>query len=860
MALTKNATPTSDVIDILAPDESEERPMQFSKEAVKHVMGRLINMYGDPILSTVREVISNATDATTMLPEGQRRPIEISSPSSFKPYFMVTDHGVGMSPQDVDDVFRRFESTKKNVLNAIGSHGLGAKAPLAYCGEFTTSTIKDGINTVFRVRNGSNGYAIKVIETVETDAPSGTTVTIPVRMEDRVRFEEVLYSYKNFSFDTPMMIDGKLTKSNERYVELDPIVLDEDTQSTGRVWARKDSLDKILSSAFRNSGYSSYTDIELAYNLAGWLYPSDNSSYNYSNSGYGRKKWESPELIVEIIPALVDFSSSRDSITDNERSVALNNKIRPMLLRMSDYLVKNFMKGFKTCTPIESLQLLSSLKDMIKLEDDDVVFKSSNSVQEKIVVSKSEFVTNDGFDPIGITSKAHDPNIIEVVNTTTYDLYEPCDSNYFFTSYFAWGTTSGWSRSAGPSIGSRNGRMKERVAASTPDISLIDFITGRLFFGNSNSGMKKMTVITGVNDENIVKLCRSRQIITEGILPHQWAFYTTLDSIPQDQVDNANLLVSSPIEFITAADLIAKADVIRKANAARNKKDKPDLSKVSLYQYLTAEESKGLSSSDVVKNVNKAGTRVTVTMDEIIAENAILILGDSRTATLMGAANAGIKITERPIYSSDKWSLSAIHYKALENYPGAIASLYWKYNSASARLIGSTRRYNANVLDEDLKSIDPVEAVSNYLRSNHVRFTSEVVNAIYPLVEDEELKRTVKLIADGHLLSRTSKAHSIIRNYSSLVTSIGSENALKVRAFIDTMDKLASSHNIEDRLAAMLASSGYQFEDSEITRPILKMIASRYSDQVTAKRIAEAEAKAARDAADAENSEMSDAA
>ena len=85
MALTKEATANRpEVRQLLLQSEATEVQMGIDPEALSHILDRLTDMYPDPIQASVREVISNAHDATVLMPEAERKPIRVLLPTLLK--------------------------------------------------------------------------------------------------------------------------------------------------------------------------------------------------------------------------------------------------------------------------------------------------------------------------------------------------------------------------------------------------------------------------------------------------------------------------------------------------------------------------------------------------------------------------------------------------------------------------------------------------------------------------------------------------------------------------------------------------------------------------------------------------------
>ena len=109
-------------------------------------------IYKNKIGSIIRELVSNAVDASNK----NSKAVEIFIPdekdvTNGLPFY-VQDFGDGMSYETVTECYMTFfESTKENDKNVIGGFGIGGKTPFIYTKEFTIETTSpdDGIRRTF---------------------------------------------------------------------------------------------------------------------------------------------------------------------------------------------------------------------------------------------------------------------------------------------------------------------------------------------------------------------------------------------------------------------------------------------------------------------------------------------------------------------------------------------------------------------------------------------------------------------------------------------------------------------------------------------------------------------------------------
>lgn len=194
----------------------------------------------------LREAYSNAVDAT-MAAGDMSKPVEIEVPDyidsvydsssddggiaaklislNFTPdnaigVVRVSDHGIGMSETDIRDYFLQYGGSKKrDDKDAIGSKGLGAKAPLAITDAFEVQSRKDGIETI-AVINKEDGGSYARIMTRPTDKDNGTDVLIPV--SDTIVLNQVRECARDiakYNYNVNLVINGQSVPTMDKQPE-----------------------------------------------------------------------------------------------------------------------------------------------------------------------------------------------------------------------------------------------------------------------------------------------------------------------------------------------------------------------------------------------------------------------------------------------------------------------------------------------------------------------------------------------------------------------------------------------------------------------------------------------------------------
>lgn len=813
MALNKSLASESDVINIFEAEGTKEVMMGIKADKAAHILNRLIDAYTKPQEATVREIVSNATDATVLVPLADRKPIEITSPSTFKPSLTVRDCGVGMTPELVDEVFLQFGgSTKELDFSQIGAFGLGAKSPLSYCSEFSVSTTRDGVTTDVLISRKAEGPSAKILSVRKTDEPNGTIVTIPVRMEDRSDFVAALESYRKYSFDVELSIDGTISNNTENFINFDKIILEEESNTEGRVWVNKNSLTRLFKNAFVQPGYGyRYDSITTRYSLSGWIYSDPDSA----GDSYHRRNEQNYDVIIELKPGVVDFSTSRDEITKNERSKALSDISAAAIVKNPEYIFKNIMKGYSALTDKEAYAFaaeLIELIDPVKTDDKMIHFGGAQS-PATMSVEISEFVTSTGFNPFELILKRHEKNVVAIVGygSGNYAIFQDGLPNareellktrpelkMFYRS-------ETWSAAGDRRVGTVNAHLAELVENGEQKESLVDFIAENV--RTQRHSKPVFSVVTGVDEKSIKKINARRKIMADKIFRNELVLFTNLDSIPKDQIDLAQTVTNEEIKFITADELIEKANEIRKEIAKLN----PVSNKASELVYLNKLDiSKLTSKADVIKEMSRGCSTEKITLDDLMASDAILLIGDQRhhRNTLIGAANAGVKIVGRDIYYTGyNANFKAAHYEKLKNYEGVFVSKDWNYNSIAFQHIAAVRSYHEVALNEEIDKMSQEKVVSMYLMSKSR-------NCGNPFLKF--LKTSTTEDADNEIFALMAEA-AILEEYPSfspdfllkvLTKRLGEEKARKVRAFVDSSSTFRSGNFTDVTVLALMRFSG----------------------------------------------------
>lgn len=251
---------------------------------------------------------------------------------------VVEDEGCGMSPDELRGLFLQYGgSAKRGDADAIGSKGLGSKAPLAVSDSFDVVTRKDGTEThAVITRHGGDGTARVTVR--PTDMPDGTRVTVPV--SDAATAGQIREAAETISKwvspDVALYIDGIRAEGYDtrRYRPLGrvtvgigsdgtPVSFEVMYDSQSRCSSNRTDNDMSFPPVFDRYGYAKNVTMVIG----GFPYdlPDDDGSASADGTirRYHRAAWQSAGYVVIGEPGFLNFTPSRDNIRADSASKAL---------------------------------------------------------------------------------------------------------------------------------------------------------------------------------------------------------------------------------------------------------------------------------------------------------------------------------------------------------------------------------------------------------------------------------------------------------------------------------------------------------------------------------------------------------
>lgn len=348
--------------------ETDNIQMNIDGTALKHIINRLTELYKNPLEASIRELVSNAVDATVSAKLEDVKPIQLFL-DEYNNFLSVEDFGSGMSYDDLLNIYSKYgASTKRDDFSAIGSYGLGAKAPLSYTDSFTLITTKDKETVVAIVSKTDSFPQIQIISKEITENPNGTKVQISLNDNDSKMAYQIFEDYIRFS---DMMSV--------------PVVF---THNTG---FNKSSIQEIES---YKALYPLYTKIKINDDLSLKIFTNESSferiftngniNINFVMEGYSYQKYPSNIGVwVQLVPGLLDFNSARDEILENTRYRDFENLIKEQINNIKLLDEREFLNNHSNIYNIVSLSSNSDYEYLENYKDDNVDFSIYNFKENK---------------------------------------------------------------------------------------------------------------------------------------------------------------------------------------------------------------------------------------------------------------------------------------------------------------------------------------------------------------------------------------------------------------------------------------------------------------------------------------------
>ena len=283
-------------------------------------MARILadGLYSDKVQSVIRELSCNAWDSHVMAGKVDT-PFQVHFPTTLEPWFSVQDFGVGLSHQQVLDIYTRYgASTKTDSNDVIGQLGLGSKSPFALTNAFDVTARKGGSENHYSMYRNEHGMpCVAHLGENTTTEQDGVIVKVPVRSEQRREFmDKAREVYKWFPVKPVFNgIDQLDIETFENFYE----------GTSWRILQRKP-----------NTGYRSYTLRPMA--LMGMVaYPLEIN--NIHGLRDDQKAILMLPLVLEFAIGDLEVAANREALGYDDRTVSnIKAKLDLLLTELGDQL------------------------------------------------------------------------------------------------------------------------------------------------------------------------------------------------------------------------------------------------------------------------------------------------------------------------------------------------------------------------------------------------------------------------------------------------------------------------------------------------------------------------------------------
>lgn len=392
------------------PSQFETLAMTIDENSTAILMRNLTNLYSNPNLAVFREYVSNAIDSHVKA--GIDLPIDVSI-SGYD--FIVKDYGVGMTKQEIVDIYSRYgSSTKRDTNTQIGAFGLGAKSALAISDEFHVVSISGGVELRFFVKKNNQGVGVvHFVSEKETTESNGVEIRIPLSQRSVDEFHTIAESFFKTWKPNTVRFNGELN-SDTIYDASKFLPVTSGGEEFAFVGINADS-DKY--------GYQAFSKTKFI--IGGIAYTIENRSL--TGSANDRLGWSSPAekalgklinsirvpIYIKLPIGSVDLTPSREELMFTDKTVTT---------------VENAISDLISLTPIAFEAHLNTLErhEVIRFfnkfnsyfgDNVNSVKWQGETIPSEIVTSAFEVASREGSsmaDPKGLTSI----NLVKMVVST----------------------------------------------------------------------------------------------------------------------------------------------------------------------------------------------------------------------------------------------------------------------------------------------------------------------------------------------------------------------------------------------------------------------------------------------------------
>lgn len=210
---TKSKNPASGNSTVEGYDYEDSFRVGIKEGCENIIIDYLTNLYANPLKAVVRELLTNALDASADSDESVV--IEKKNIDGDKCIFSITDFGVGMSAEQLKENYITYaNSSKKDDFGVVGGFGLGSKSPMAIAAQYTVTSC-DGKETNKAVVSRTDQGIFGKIEKVANIGASMTKVEIECRDYQATKMMQYAREFGFLCSRTIKFQDGEYETTNE---------------------------------------------------------------------------------------------------------------------------------------------------------------------------------------------------------------------------------------------------------------------------------------------------------------------------------------------------------------------------------------------------------------------------------------------------------------------------------------------------------------------------------------------------------------------------------------------------------------------------------------------------------------------
>lgn len=769
MALNKISSDRDAFHGVLGGEGKKRTLMTVNQNNMSVVTNLLTNLYERPISAMVREVMSNAVDAYG---EGEVPTIEVSLPTEFNPVFSVRDHGVGMSPDTLENVYAQYSnSTKEDDFTKIGAYGLGAKSPLAYCDAFFVETTQDGVTTLAEIVREDGELAL-YHSSKKTGKANGTLVSIPIKEDDLNSVKYEFNTYKDLPFDANLIIDGEKHVNNKWIVLSDDFVLDHDTNTVGRVWVRK-STNAIA----RLQKLTPYSPLGVRYVLSGFGY-----------KAYGTAPLEF-YVCVELKVGVVEFNSARDAITSTEIIQKIDSRVRQEVLINTQKKFDNVILGMGKMTYSDVKNILLAGKLINGYNSHTKTNLAGINLGNKPIIGHTIATDEDGkarevkTDFSEILSGHEAPEI--------YFGIVDCGRSIYFTD----GIEFNVNKLASGVVNAYKGGLA-RVESGNPETFLVDALISAKLHN------RQVGLVTGVTVEKMKELRPLLSLVMKNTSADLLLFTPRNDL--GEELERVSPLFEDTSRTVTVDGLISFGKEL--AEKASKRKEI-----IGVYKF-----SSNLTVTELY-HLNHSVHKRSVELGELNKDDTVLIFANSSyeaKQVLTGAANEGRDVYNKRIFYINKMNAGA--HLLLKDHPCMLFSKSFRHRSQKVNELAEAMRVeSASLLENAELAFTDKDFARTIISRLGINFTAIYEKWIKDSAYSHELGDISNLLAEtlNHADSEVLPIHTFSLGF---LTNSASHKLRRVAALIAiARNQRNSTHSGVDTFSVSMISRYINLVDKD---------------------------------------------